>query len=77
MFDVEAGEFFTGTRYDSVDLNLEGLNRACIGANVAGVDDAIATNGDANVVLFLFVWFVFAENFGYVIFPQKLDGISL
>ena len=47
VFDVEADEFHTGAREDAVDLHLEGFNQACVGANVTGVDDAIATSGSS------------------------------
>ena len=57
--DVKTDEFRTGPREDAVDLKFEGFKGACVGADVAGVDDAIASTSDASVILLLFVWFVF------------------
>ena len=40
--DIITGEFCTGRREDAVDLKFEGFEGACAGADVAGIDNAIA-----------------------------------
>ena len=63
VFDIETSEFCTGTRENAVDLKLECFEGACVGANIARIDDTIAANGDASAIFFLFVWLDFANHF--------------
>ena len=44
-------------------MKLECFEGACVGADIAGIDDSIATNGDASAIFFFFVWLDFANHF--------------
>ena len=64
VFDIVTNKFCTWTRENAVDLELEGFEGACVGADVAGIDDTIATDGDSSAIFFFFVGLDFANYFG-------------
>ena len=63
VFDIVTNEFSSGTREYTVDLKLECFERACVGSNIARIDDAIAANGDASALFFFFVGLDFTNHF--------------
>jgi hypothetical protein len=64
VFDIVANKFGTWTRENAVDLDLEGFEGACVGADVAGIDDTIATDGDSSAIFFFFVGLDLANYLG-------------
>ena len=68
-FEVEAGEvgchvFGLCCGEGAVSNQLDSFKGPCFGSTIAGVDDGVATNGDAGLVGICFCWTHLTDNAG-------------
>ena len=62
--NVKRGELGAGAREDAVENELGKFKGCCRGADVAGKDDEISSNGDARAVGIVLLWADLANHFG-------------
>ena len=53
--NIKAGKLGTGTRENTVDNSLDEFKGSSVGADIAWITDAVATNGDSCLVGFSFL----------------------